>query len=132
MSKFVVTNYTSTKEILRVSDHYVGIPVTVSDEGISLVDGKKIVPAGTIIGGKTTSRLENAGEMVVKKNTQGIATGGAGAGVDAEGILLSDVDVTHGSAAGSMVIHGFIKTSKLPEPPVADAKAALKQITFII
>lgn len=132
MSKFVVTNYTNNKEILRVADHYVGIPVTVSDENISLVDGKKIVPAGTIIGGKTAPRLENAGEMVVKKNTQDGATGTVGAGVDAEGVLLYDVDVTYGPATGSMVIHGFVKTSKLPEAPVADAKAALKQITFTV
>lgn len=132
MSKFVVTNYTNNKEILKVSDHYVGIPVTVSDENISLVDGKKIVPAGTIIGGKIAPRLENDGEIVVEKNTQGGATGSAGAGVDAEGVLLYDVDVTHGPAAGSMVIHGFIKLSKLPKAPVADAKAALKQITFTV
>lgn len=131
MSKFVVNNYMSNKEILRVTDHYVGLPVAVSDEGIVAEDGKKIVKAGTIIGGKSNPVLENTNELVVVKNTQGGATGTAGAAVDAEGVLLYDVDVTHGPAAGSMVVHGFIKLSKIPEAPVVDAKTALKQIIFV-
>lgn len=130
MSKFVVNNYLNSKEILRVANHYVAIPVAVSDEGVALEDGKKIVKAGTILGGKSSSVLENENEVVVKKNTQGATTGTAGAGVDAEGVLLYDVDVTHGPGAGSMIIHGFIKLSKLPEVPVEDAKGALKQIIF--
>lgn len=119
MSKFVVNNYLSSKEILRVADHYVAIPVAVSGEGIVLEDGKKIVKAGTIIGGKTNPVLENENEVVVEKNT-----------TDAEGVLLYDVDVTHGINAGSMVIHGFVKLSKLPEAPSTEAKDALKQIIF--
>jgi len=120
MSKFVVNQFVNSTEILRVADHYVGLPVAVSDEGVALENGKKIVKAGTIIGGKTNPVLENPNELVVSKNT-----------LDAEGVLLYDVDVTHGPNAGSMVVHGFIKLSKLPEAPVAAAKTALKQIIFV-
>lgn len=130
MSKFTVTSYSNNKEILRVADHFVAIPVTVSDTGVAVVDGRKIVKAGTVIGGASKSVIANPQEPVVIKNTQGAVAGATGAGVDAEGVLLNDADVTHGPAAGSMVIHGFIKTSKLPAAPVADAKAALKQIIF--
>lgn len=130
MSKFVTNQYLNTKDILRVADHYVAIPVTVSDDGITLENGKKIVPAGTIIGGKSQPRLVNENELVEAKNTNGALTGATGSPVDAEGVLLSDVDVTHGPNAGAMVIHGFIKLSKLPEVPEAEAIKALKQITF--
>ena len=130
MSKFVTNQYLNTKEILRVGDHYVAIPVTVSDDGIVERDGKKVVPAGTIIGGKSQPRLANENELVEAKNTNGVLTGVSGSPIDAEGVLLSDVDVTHGPNVGAMVIHGFIKLSKLPEVPESEAIKALKQITF--
>lgn len=124
MSKFVITNHANSKEILRVADHYVALPVTVSDDGVAVIGGKKIVKAGTIVGGKTKSVVSNIQEPVVTKNTSVL-------GKDAEGILLYDVDVTHGPNAGSMVIHGYINADKLPEAVEESAKIALKQITFI-
>ncbi|WP_281868315.1 hypothetical protein [Brevibacillus parabrevis] len=118
MSKFVETSYGSPKQILKFPDHYVAIAVTVDDSGVSAgLDGKKIVPAGTIIGG---GFLGDDTKKAVKTN-----------GVGAEGVLLNDTDVTYGPAPGAAVIHGFIATSKLPEAPVTDAVTALKQITFI-
>lgn len=111
MSKFVSTTFGNKKEILKFPDHFVAVGVMVDDTGIVAdADGKKIVPAGTII----------AGDPVVKTNT-----------ADATGVLLNDIDVTYGPASGSKVIHGFIDTTKLPETPTADAIAALKQITFL-
>lgn len=130
MSKFVVNQYGASKEILRVADHFISLPVTVSDEGVSDVNGKKIVPAGTIVGGRSKSALLNQGEFVSEKNTQGELTGATGAGVDAEGVLLYDVDVTHGANAGALVVHGVVKVSKLPSEPVKDAKEALTQVIF--
>lgn len=130
MSKFLRTDYLGTKEILKFSDHVVSIGVTVDDAGIiANADGKKIVPAGTIVGG---GALNNNTKKVSVKNVQGGATGTAGAGVDAEGILLNDVDVTYGSAPGAMVIHGFVALDKIPEAPVADVVTALKgRVLFI-
>lgn len=126
LSKFVQTDYLNKKEILKFPDHYVALAVMVSDEGVSAnADGKKIVPAGTIVGGATKPVLANLDEPVTKKNTQAVD------GSAAEGVLFNDVDVTYGAAPGAMVIHGFIATDKLPEAPCADAIAALKQIQFI-
>lgn len=118
MSKFKVTNYRNKKGILKFPDHYVNLAITVSAEGIvANAQGRKIVPAGTIVGGGflTSESIE-----AVKAN-----------GTGAEGILFNDVDVTHGSAPGAALIHGFIALDKLPEEPSVEAKAALKQITFL-
>ena len=32
----------------------------------------------------------------------------------AEGVLLNDVDVTHGPKEGAMLVHGFVAVDKLP------------------
>jgi len=125
MSFYAETTYLNTRQIL-LCDHKVAINVLVSDDGVvANPDGKKIVPAGTIVGGKTLPVLTNRGEAVVKKNTQNVN------GSDAEGVLLYDVDVTHGANTGAMLIHGFVLLERLPEDPCADAIAALKDITFV-
>lgn len=134
MSKFVSTTFGNKTEILKFPDHYVAVGVLVDDAGISAnADGKKIVAAGTIVGGTggANAILINQVTKATKHNTQGAATGAAGAGVDAEGILMNDVDVTYGPAQGAMLIHGYVKIDALPEAPVADVKTALKQISFV-
>jgi hypothetical protein len=124
--KYVETTFANKKEILKFPDHYVALAVTLDDTGIvANDDGKKIVPAGTIVGGKTKPVLANLDEPVCEKNTQSTDAD------EAEGVLLYDVDVTYGKASAAMIIHGFIDTGKLPEAPAADAIVALKQITFI-
>lgn len=130
--KFVKREYSGIKEILKTRD-FEAISVTVSDAGVAVnSDGLKIVPAGTVVGGATKPTLANADEPVVEKNTQGALTGATGAGVDAEGVLLYDVDVSYGSAPGSMVLRGNIDLNKLTAAPVADAQAALKgRVLFI-
>jgi len=133
--KFSSTTYTNINEILKFADHYVSIPVMVDDAGIvANADGNKIVLAGTIVGGMggANTILVNVTTLATKHNTQSGATTTAGAGVDAEGILLNDVDVTFGDATGAMLIHGFVDLNKLPEAPTADAIAALKsRIIFL-
>lgn len=117
MSKFVQTTYGNKTGILKFPDHYVNLAVTVDDTGVVAVDGKKIVPAGTILGG---GFLADDTVNAVKAN-----------GATAEGILFNDTDVTYGPAPGAALIHGFIATDKLPEAPTAEAVTALKQITFL-
>lgn len=124
MSKFVQTNYGNKKEILKFPDHYVALAVTLDDTDVTPgPDGKKIVPAGTILGG---GFLEDDQALAVKATTTGDP-----AVSNAEGVLLYDVDVTHGPASGAAIIHGFIEIGKLPQAPDEAEKAALKQITFI-
>lgn len=116
-----ITKYGNRKEILKFNE-FVSTVVTVSDVGIEVVNGKKVVRAGTIVGGITKPVLLNPGEHVEDKNTAGKATG-------AEGVLLYDVDVTNGPREASMVIWGFIDLNKVPAAPVAEV--ALPQITFM-
>lgn len=104
--------YGNKKEILKFNE-FVSTVVLVTDVGVSSVNGKKIVKAGTIIGGKSKSVLENINEPVEGKNTTVNAP-------DAEGVLLYDVDVTDGPREGSMVIWGFIDLNKIPEAPVEE------------
>jgi hypothetical protein len=126
MSKFVETTYVNKKDILKFPDHYVAMTVTVDDTDIVADEnGKKIVKAGTVVGGKALPVMANLTEPVVEKNTQTVD------GSAAEGVLLNDVDVTYGPAAAAMVIHGFIALDKLPEAPCEEAVTALKQIFFI-
>ena len=114
MSKFLETEFVSTKEVLKFPDHYVALAVMVSDDGVEANDaGKKIVPKGTVVGGKTKAVLDNLGEPVVDKFVA--ADGEEDASAEgAEGVLLNDVDVTHGAKEGAMLIHGFVAVDKLP------------------
>lgn len=74
MSKFVETEYVSTKEILKFSDHYVAIAVMVDDTDVTPDEnGKKIVKKGTIVGGKTKSALGNLDEPVANKYSPAVA-----------------------------------------------------------
>lgn len=118
MSKFVQTSYTTPKQIRKFPDHSVALAVTVDDTGVTPdANGRKIVPAGTIIGG---GFITDDTKKAIKSND-----------ANAEGVLENDTDVTYGPAPGAAIIHGFIALDKLPEAPDADAVTALKQITFI-
>ncbi|MBG9785621.1 hypothetical protein [Shouchella lehensis] len=120
--KFTTEKFGNKKGIVKFPDHYVNLAVTVSDAGVSAQNGKKIVPAGTILGGGV---LEDDTVLAVKATTE--EEGGS----NAEGVLFEDVDVTHGPASGALLIHGFVALNKLPTAPTAEEKAVLKQITFV-
>lgn len=116
--KYVETQYGTPKQILKFPDHYVPLAVTVDDTGVTPdANGKKIVPAGTIIGGGFID------DDTVKAVAANDAT--------AEGVLFNDTDVTYGPASGAAIIHGFIAVEKLPEAPTDEAKTALNMIKFI-
>ncbi|MGO4498818.1 hypothetical protein AB4114_23325 [Paenibacillus sp. 2RAB27] len=121
--KYTETTYTNNrKEILKFPDHYVNLAVTVDDTGIvANADGKKIVPAGTIVGNGILTDI-------TKKAKKAITTAGVS---NAEGVLFTDVDVTYGPAAGAMLVHGFIDIAKLPTAPTPEEVAALNQIAFL-
>ncbi len=120
---FDVKTVNPGKDILYTLDDYSAITVNVASEGIEAGDdGRKIVPAGTVIGGV----LEDMSEAAVP------AEGGSGEGaVAAEGILLHDVDVTSGNALGTMVVRGIIDGKKLPEAITDDQKATLPMIVVV-
>ncbi len=120
--KFVQTEYGNKKGILRFPDHFVAVPVTFDDTGVvANADGKKIISAGTIVGGSTGSVLSDPSIKVIVQND-----------ADAEGVAFNDVDVTHGPRGGAMLIHAFIDLAKLPTAPDPAAVTALEgRILFL-
>ena len=98
------------------------IPVQVTNTGVTAdADGKKIIKAGTPIGG-STNVLENRNTVLVVAN-----------GSTAQGVILHDVDVTAGQENATMVVAGYVDLNKIAvaDQPVADAKEALTKITFM-
>ena len=70
MSKFVTTTYGNRKEILKFPDHYVDLAVTVDDTGVAAnADGRKIVPAGTIIGNGILGDITKLAKKAVTTTT---------------------------------------------------------------
>lgn len=112
--KVNVTEYGNIKEILKYPSHHVGIAAMASATGISVnTDGKKIIPAGTLVKGLGTATVTAANDATT------------------EGVILSDVDVTYGDAPCTVVVHGFINLANIPVAPTTAAKAALPMIKFI-
>lgn len=102
-------SFGNTIEILKLNEHYTGVPVMVKEAGGVTAGNKKRVPAGSIL---------DINGNVVNDET-------------ARFVLLSDVDVTFGDEVGTGVIHGFVDNEKVPTKPTAEAKAALKLIAFL-
>lgn len=123
MSNLVkTTSYGTEKTILIAPELAFTIPVQVTNTGITAdADGKKIIKAGTPIGG-STNVLENRNTVLVVAN-----------GSTAQGVILHDVDVTAGQENATMVVAGYVDLNKIAvaDQPVADAKAALTKITFM-
>lgn len=121
MAKFVSTDYgNSLKSIVKFPDHYVNVDVTVSATGVTAdADGKKIVPAGTILG------TSGANPILSDRTQTAKDVNNADDGAKAEGVLFTDVDVTYGDAPGAMLIHGFVDLNKIPAAPDATVVTAL-------
>jgi len=112
--KVVETEYGTPREILKFLSHHVGVAAMIDDTGITADSkGRKIIPAGTLVKGLGTGTVEKANDSTT------------------EGLILSEVNVTHGKAPCTVIIHGFINTAKLPEAPSTAAKTALRQISFM-
>lgn len=118
--KFTKKSYVSTKEILATKN-FEAIGVMVDGTDIEAGDdGKKIVKAGTIVGGKTEPVLSNNDQVVVKKEDE-----------SAEGVLLHDVDVTYGDGVGTMITRGNIDLNKIEKPNPLAVIALASRILFI-
>lgn len=121
MPQVRVETYTNGKTIQKfgTAEGDRAMPVMVSDVGVTAnAEGRKIVPAGSIVGGGVLRDVNNKQVSVVNDGT-------------AEGILSSDIDVTYGPASADMIVHSIINLSKLPVEPTAEAEAAMKLILFI-
>lgn len=96
----------------------------VANTGVSAVEGKKIIPAGTIVGAEASVLTERATVLKVV-NEETIA--------QAQGVLVNDVDVTAGTATGTLLVSGFVDLDKMPEDAAAlvDGATGLSKITFV-
>lgn len=117
-----------SKEVLYDSI-YKAIPVTVDADEVDAENGKKILPAGTLLKGANNSVFDNREEKVVVANIDDLEGEDAEGFVD--GVLLYDVDVTDGDAPASLVYNGTVWAQKVL-PEVNDAvKEELPQIKFV-
>lgn len=110
------------KDVLLAPHLAFEIGVQVANTGVSTTNGRKIIPAGTPIGG-TTSALTTRNAVLQVTNS-------SSNGANAQGVLRYDVDVTDGNANATMIVFGFIDESKCPTIE-ATAKTALTKITFV-
>ena len=122
MVKKVVFN-APEKDVVLNPDNLFEIGVQVSNTGVTAnAEGRKIIPAGTPVGG-STNVLETRNTVLAVTNT-------AATGENAQGVLRHDVDVTDGNANATLVVRGEIDLSKCPTI-VAEAKAALVHLIFV-
>ena len=89
----------SQEKLILANDHYVAIPYNCESLSSLATDG--VIKAGTIIPANNATAI---------------------------GVLLNDVVLAE-NPNGSIVIHGFIKKSKLPVAP--DETVAIPQVQFI-
>ena len=101
-------------QILANVEMQASVGIRVSDAGVTAVNGKKIVKAGTPMAGDLADRL-----------TAFTALKTAGTVTNVKGVLLHDVDVTLGANNGTLLIFGFVNTSRLEDDIKALHVAAL-------
>lgn len=130
MGMITKETYTNVKNILIGQDSYhISLPCIIGNTGVTAVDGKKILKAGTPLTGDITAR-DTAFTKATTTNR-----GDSAASSNAVAILLHDVDVTDGDANGTIVLAGCIDLLKLDSATQelidAATKAALSRIIFV-
>lgn len=113
-------SYGNRKEILIAPELAFTIGCIVSGTGIEAVNGRKILKAGTPVGGADV--LTNR-QAVISKNTDAPV-----------GVVLHDVDVTDGDENATLVVKGQVDLLKLDADVVTlvnTAKAKLTNIVFM-
>ncbi len=111
--------YSAKKQILATLGHWEAEKILINNEGIEAnAQGKKIIPAGTIIG--------KQGESIFAEGVVASIVNDS----NAQGIVKEDIDVTEGQNIGTAYYVGNIKESALPLGPSLEAKKALSRITF--
>lgn len=109
------------KDVLLNKHNAHEIGVQVSNTGVATTNGRKIIPAGTPLGGATSALEDRTAVLSV--------TNSASTGATSQGILRYDVDVTNGNANATLIVMGAVDSSKCPtiDPTV---KTALTDIVF--
>ena len=88
----------------KFSPHYT-LPCQIGATGVSAgADGRKVIKAGTPVGGTV--------DVLLNRDTVLTVTNASGTGANAQGILVHDVDVTEGTATGTVAFMGVIDLAK--------------------
>lgn len=85
-------------------------------------EGKKIIKAGTPVGGTVDALIERQTVLTV--------TNTADSAANSQGVILHDVDVTAGNNNATLVVSGVVDVAKLDVTIVDAAKTKLTKITF--
>lgn len=94
--------------------------VTVSSADVTAVDGKKLLKAGTLLGSAVAdSTILGTGAKAKPAND-----------AMTEGLLVYDVDVTHGDMEAAMLYMGTVGLDRIPAAPSTEARSALTRVTF--
>ena len=117
-NKIKKQSYGNRKEILIAPELAFSIGCVVSGTGISAVNGRKILKAGTPVGGADV--LTNR-QAVLSQNTEAPV-----------GIVLHDVDVTDGDENATLVLKGQVDLLKLEDDVKALVETAKEKLTDII
>lgn len=118
VNKIKKQSYGNRKEILIAPELAFSIGCKVTADGIDAVNGRKILKAGTPVGGADV--LSNR-EAPISKNTDAPI-----------GIVLHDVDLTDGDDNATVVLKGQVDLLKLDEDVVTLVNAAKAKLTDII
>ncbi|ATU69488.1 hypothetical protein CT113_03680 [Levilactobacillus brevis] len=100
-------HYVSPDQVLGFIREKVAFGALIGDTGVTAdANGHKMIPAGTPVGGDTSMLDdENAVLTVATDATKGTV----------QGILEFPVDVTAGTADGTVIDNGYINRLRLPE-----------------
>ncbi|MBF0714499.1 hypothetical protein HZY83_07400 [Gemella sp. GH3] len=114
------------KEILHNLD-FEAISVTVdkSTTGTEIINGKKVLKAGTLISGDGASIFDDRTKKVKKLTNEATAE-------YVDGVLLYDVDLSDGDGVGTCVYKGTLREDKVNGGSVDNnAKLKLSHIKFV-
>lgn len=118
----VVTKGKNVKQILANAQLFQSFGAQIGAVGVTDSNGKKIIPAGTPVGGDNDFYADEKAELVISNDAK------------AQGVLLHDVDVTNGTANGTVLVFGFVNLNRLEAGVTIsdEAKEALEgKVTFV-
>ncbi|MGL9969433.1 hypothetical protein [Enterococcus sp. DIV1420a] len=123
----VVTKGKNIHQILANPTLFQAFGAQIKADGVTAdTNGRKIIPAGTPVGG-TTRFLDNEMAELVVTNTDTDAT-------QTQGVLLYEVDVTAGTQNGTVLVFGFVNENRLDAKlTINDAakKALENKVVFV-
>lgn len=111
-----MANYNFEKTVLDMHSFYYTLPCQVTNTGLTAdSSGRKIIKAGTPVGGDTNALLNRDTAVL-------IATNDATNGAKTQGVVIHNVDVTEGQTTAIVAFAGVIDMAKMDAGFVLDSK----------